>query len=82
MNHIADAGLCPECAARQGYLGHPQASSSHHRRGFFAASSADFGDHSLFSMLNAFERAPIDPNNGGETDYDADGSEDDSLVDS
>ncbi len=79
-NHIADAGLCPECAAQRGYLGHPQASSSHHRRGFFTSTSRDFGDHHMFSMLNAFDRAPFDPDNGAETDYDAEG--DDRLVDS
>jgi hypothetical protein len=81
MNHIADAGLCPECAATQGYLGHPQASSSHHRRGFFMSSAQDFSDASLFNMFNMFDRAPFDPGAGGHTEYDDD-SDDDSLVDS
>lgn len=78
--HIADGGLCPECAAARGLLGHPQAAASHRRRGFYTASGHDFGDLSLFSMLDAFDRAPFDPGNGNETEYDADG--DDSLVDS
>lgn len=78
--HVADGGMCPDCAAQRGHFGHPQASSSHHRRGFYSHSSQDFGDANMFAMLNAFDREPFDPGNGGETDYDADG--DDSLVDS
>jgi hypothetical protein len=80
--HVADAGLCPECAARRGFLGNPHASSSHHRRGFYQHSSQEFGDANIFAMLNAFDRAPFDPDAGDETDYDADGGGDDSLVDS
>jgi hypothetical protein len=82
-NHVADAGLCPECAAQRGYLRHPQAAWSHHRRGFFTASSHDFGDMGMFTALDEFDRAPFDPGAGGETEYDADGSDDDDeLVDS
>jgi hypothetical protein len=81
--HIADAGLCPECAAQRGYLGNPHASSAHHRRGFFSSSGHDFGDVALFQRLDDFDRAPFDPGAGGETEYDADGGDgDDRLVDS
>jgi hypothetical protein len=83
VNHVADGGLCPECAAARGHLGHPNAASSHHRRGFFTTSAHDFGDVTMFSMLDRFDRAPFDPGNGGGTDYDADGGDDDDrLVDS
>jgi hypothetical protein len=80
--HVAEQGLCPDCAARRGFFGHPASSSSHHRRGFRSSSSRDFGDASMFAVLNEFDRAPFDPG-GAETDYDADGGgEDDRLVDS
>jgi hypothetical protein len=85
VNHIADGGMCPECAAARGLLHHPQAAAARHRRGFLSHSSADFGDASMFQFLDSFDRAPFDPDNGGETDYDADGDADggdDSLVDS
>ena len=82
VNHLADGGLCPECAAQRGHLRHPQAASSHHRRGFFSHSSHDFGDMTMFTIFDAFDRAPFEPDAGGETDYDADGDGDDNLVDS
>ena len=44
--------------------------------------AGDFGDPSFFAVLNSFDRAPFDPDSGDETDYDADGGGDDSLVDS
>jgi hypothetical protein len=80
--HVAEQGLCPDCAAQRGFFGNPQAGSSHHRRGFRSASARDFGDASMLRILNSFDRAPFDPDSGDETDYDADGGGDDSLVDS
>jgi len=67
-------------------FGHPSAAAAGRRRGFRAGSASDFGDATLFSALDSFDRAPFDPGDGDETDYsadgDADGGGDDSLVDS
>lgn len=82
-NHVAEAGLCPDCAAARGFFGHRQAASSRHRRAFFTQTGTDFGDVAMFTRFDNFDRAPFDPGNGGETEYDADGGDgDDSLVDS
>jgi hypothetical protein len=80
--HVADAGLCPECAAARGYHGHPAAAAAHHRRSFYSRGSHDYGDAAFYQTLDAYDRAPFDPGAAGETDYDADSGASDSLVDS
>ena len=68
------AGLCPECAAARGFFGHPQAAvvATTGAR-FTQRSRTDFGDPRCSRGFDTFDRAPFDPGDGGETDYDADG---------
>jgi hypothetical protein len=67
--HVADRGLCPECAVAMGYGGDPTTSSSaaalaRRRRGFYSEAARAFGDLDWYSSLDEFDRAPFQPGAG------------------
>ena len=85
--HVADGGLCPECAVSRGYGTHPTASpatvSAYRRRAFYASSSRHYGDSDWYGSLDEYDRAPFQPGGSAgstDTDYGADDGSD--LVDS
>lgn len=78
--HVADAGLCPQCALARGYLTHPTTIAMAHRRDFFIRFARDFNDGDSFPTFDDFDRAPFD--HGPETDVDPGGVGPDHLVDS
>jgi hypothetical protein len=82
QTHVAEGGLCPECAAAQGPSAHPAAATAHHRRSFYHTTSRGFRDATFYSSLDAFDRAAFDPHASANDDYDADDGPDGDLVDS
>ena len=79
-DHVADGGLCPECAAARGSAAHAAATVAHRRRAFRTRTSHVYHDVSWYSSLDDFDRAAFEPNAAADTDYLDDG--DDALVDS
>ncbi|GIE80605.1 hypothetical protein Aph02nite_65550 [Actinoplanes philippinensis] len=79
-DHIADGGLCPECAAARGQLGHPAAVAAQRRRAYRQRSSEQYDDTVWYTSFDTFDRSAFDPGAGASQDYLDDG--DDALVDS
>jgi len=80
QSHVADHGLCPECAAALDDATHPAARRARHRRSFRSHSSRTFTDTDLYTELDTFDRAPFEPGAAGSEDYADDGG--DSMMDS
>ncbi|GIF40351.1 hypothetical protein [Actinoplanes xinjiangensis] len=78
--HIADGGLCPECAAARGQFGHPAAAAAGRRRAYRQRSSEQYADATWYTGFDTYDRAAFDPGAGASPDYLDDG--DDALVDS
>lgn len=79
-DHIADGGLCPECAAARNQLSHPAAVAARRRRSYRQRSSEQYADTVWYTSFDTFDRAAFDPNAGARQDYLDDG--DGALVDS
>lgn len=79
-DHVADGGLCPECAAARGAAGHPAATVAHRRRAFRSRTAQLYHDTAWYGGLDDFDRAAFEPEAAADTDYLDDG--DDALVDS
>lgn len=74
--HVADAGLCPECAAGQGFGarpgGSPAAAAAHHRRAFRSRVATDYHDRAWYSSLDDYDRAAFAPGAAASQEYDPD----------
>lgn len=79
-DHVADGGLCPECAATRGQAGHPAAVVAKRRRAFRSRTAHEYHDATWYASLDTFDRAAFEPDAAADTDYLDDG--DDALVDS
>ncbi|GIF15773.1 hypothetical protein [Actinoplanes teichomyceticus] len=79
-DHVADGGLCPECAAARNQVGHPAAAAAQRRRAYRHSSSAEYRDTGWYAGFDAYDRAAFDPGSAADQDYLDDG--DDALVDS
>ncbi|SDT23412.1 hypothetical protein [Actinoplanes derwentensis] len=79
-DHVADGGLCPECAAARNQFAHPASASAFRRRRFRQASSQNYSDPIWYTTFDSYDRAAFDPAAGANQDYRDDG--DDALVDS
>lgn len=75
--HVAEAGLCPECAAGHGYGAQPggsaAAAAAHHRRAFRARSATTYNDPFWYSSFDDYDRAAFAPGAGGGRDHDRGG---------
>ncbi|HWS39501.1 MAG TPA: hypothetical protein VN408_43000 [Actinoplanes sp.] len=79
-DHVADGGLCPECAAARNQFSHPASVSAHRRRRYRHSSSQAYQDTVWYTTFDSYDRAAFDPHAGASQDYLDDG--DDALVDS
>ena len=79
--HVADGGLCPECAAARGYRTHPAAGAAHYRRTFYSHTSGTYHDSRFYRSLDDYDRAPFDPDAAANTGF-GPADESDDLVDS
>jgi hypothetical protein len=81
QTHVADGGLCPECAAARGFRTHPAAGAAYHRRTFYGHTSHIYHDSSFYNSLDYYDRAPFDPDAAANAEYGS-GEDSDDLVDS
>ena len=79
-DHVAEGGLCPECAAARNQFSHPASVSAFRRRRHRQASSQNYSDPIWYTTFDSYDRAAFDPGAGANQDYLDDG--DDALVDS
>lgn len=82
--HVADAGMCPECAAAAGYGTHPSgtptSAAAHRRRAFYTGSAHHYQDTTWYSSLDDYDRQAFRPGGAVDPDYGID--EGSGLVDS
>ncbi|NLT56769.1 MAG: hypothetical protein GXX79_19840 [Actinomycetales bacterium] len=82
--HVADAGMCPECAVAAGYGTHPSrtpiTTAAHRRRAFYSGSSHHYQDTTWYSSFDDYDREAFRPDSAADPDYGVD--EDSGLVDS
>ncbi|WP_197688143.1 MULTISPECIES: hypothetical protein [unclassified Actinoplanes] len=79
-DHIAEGGMCPECAAARGQVSHPAAAAAYRRRAHRYRTSQEYSDVVWYSGFDTYDRAAFDPGAGATQDFLDDG--DDALVDS
>ncbi|GGN13506.1 hypothetical protein FHR83_003743 [Actinoplanes campanulatus] len=79
-DHLADGGLCPECAAARNRFGHPSAAAAARRRVYRQRQAQYYGDTVYYSSFDDYDRAAFEPGAAADQDYLDDG--DDALVDS
>jgi hypothetical protein len=74
--HVAEGGLCPECAAGRGFGanpgGSPAATAAYRRRAFRAKSARTYHDPTWYGTLDDYDRAAFAPAAAGTGDYDPD----------
>lgn len=74
--HVADAGLCPECAAAAGYGAHASATqatvAAHRRRAFYTSSAHHYHDTTWYSSFDDYDREAFRPGNAADPDYGTD----------
>lgn len=79
-DHVADGGLCPECAAAGNQVGHPAAAAAQRRRAYRHRTAEEYRDALWYTSFDAYDRAAFDPGAAAARDFLDDG--DDALVDS
>lgn len=80
--HAGPNGLCPECAAAQGYGADPfqPGWARGYRRTYYRRASHDYGDVAWYSTFDDFDRGAFNPGRGYAPDYGGDDGPD--FVDS